>query len=90
VAAAVKGLSALLAAGGPGADSLAARAAGVARVAGAAYAEGGLTLLELLDARRAHAEALTVALRWSADVRLARLDLNRASGVPLTESLETP
>lgn len=90
VAAAVEGLSALLAAGGPGADSLAMRAAEVARVADAAYAEGGLSLLELLDARRARAEALTAALAWSAELRLARLALNRASGAPLTESLEMP
>ena len=88
--AAVEALSALLTANGPGAHSLAARAAEVARVADAAYAEGGLTLLELLDARRAHAEALTAALRWSAELRLARLELNRVSGAPLSESLEMP
>ncbi|MGZ8414602.1 MAG: TolC family protein, partial [Gemmatirosa sp.] len=88
--AAVASLSALLAARGLGADSLAARAAEVARVAQAAYAEGGVTLLELLDARRAYAEVLTAALRWSTELRLARLELNRASGAPLTESLETP
>lgn len=86
--AAVQALSALLSANGAGADSLAERAAEVARVADAAYAEGGLSLLELLDARRAHAEALTASLRWSAELRLARLELNRVSGAPLTESLE--
>lgn len=85
---AVAGLSALLAADGPGADSLAARAAAVARIAEAAYADGGVTLLELLDARRAHADALAAALRWGAELRLARLELNRAIGAPLTDSLE--
>ena len=59
-------------------------------MADAAYAEGGLSLLELLDARRARAEVLTAALGWSAELRLARLELNRASGAPLTESLEMP
>ena len=57
---------------------------------GGAYAAGGATLLELLDARRAHAEALATSLRWGVEVRLARLDLNRAIGAPLLESLETP
>jgi outer membrane protein TolC len=62
----------------------------VARVADAAYEAGGGSLLDLLDARRARAEALTAALRWAAELRLARLDLNLASGAPLLESLETP
>lgn len=90
VTGAVESLSSLLAAPGPSADSLATRAAEVARVAHAAYADGGVSLFELLDARRAHAEALTAALRWSAELHRARLELNRASGAPLTESLETP
>jgi len=88
--AAVEGLAALLAARAPRAVSLTTRAAEVARVADAAYAEGGLSLLELLDARRAHADARTAALQWSAEVHLARLELNRASGAPLTESMDTP
>ncbi|HEX6629847.1 MAG TPA: TolC family protein [Gemmatimonadaceae bacterium] len=90
VAAAATALRALLDARTPGADSLAARAAEVAQVADAAYAAGGGSLLELLDARRARAEALTAALRWAADLRLARLELNRASGAPLLQALETP
>ena len=90
VAAAIETLAALHAARLPAADTLAARAAEVARLTDAAYAEGGASLLELLDARRAYAESLTAALQWSAEVRLARLELNRASGALLTESLETP
>ena len=88
--AATESLSALLGGERSAADSLVPRAAEVARVAEAAYAEGGLSLLELLDARRAHADALTSALRWSAELRLTRLELNRATGAPLTESLEMP
>ena len=90
VTSAATALRALLDARTPGADSLATRAAEVAQVADAAYAAGGGSLLELLDARRARAEALTAALRWAADLRLARLELNRASGAPLLQALETP
>jgi len=90
VTGALDGLRALHDARTTGADSLAARAAEVARVADAAYAAGGGTLLELLDARRARAEALTTALRWAAELRLARLELNRVSGAPLLQDLETP
>lgn len=90
VTAAVQALRALLDERLPGADSLAEHAAEVAQVADAAYAAGGGSLLELLDARRTRAEALTAALRWAAEVRLARLELNRASGAPLLDSLEAP
>ena len=90
VATAVEALRALLDAHTPAADSLAVRADEVARVADAAYAAGGGTLLELLDARRARAEALTAALRRAAELRLARLELNRASGAPLLDSVEAP
>jgi cobalt-zinc-cadmium efflux system outer membrane protein len=90
VTAAIDALRALSDARAPAADSLAARAAEVARVADAAYAAGGGSLLELLDARRARADALTAALRWTAELRLARLELNRSSGAPLLQDLETP
>lgn len=90
VRAAVEALDALLAARSPGSDSLAARAAEVAEIADAAYAAGGGSLLELLDARRARVEAFTTALQWAAELRLALLELDRATGAPLLESLETP
>jgi len=90
VLAAIEALSTLLVARAPDSESLAARAAETAAVTDTAYAAGGASLLELLDARRARAETLATALRWGVEVRLARLDLNRAVGAPLLESLETP
>jgi cobalt-zinc-cadmium efflux system outer membrane protein len=88
VAAATDALRALLDPTVPRADSLAAHAEEVARIADAAYAAGGGSLLELLDARRARAEAVAAALRWTAELRLARLELNRALGAPLLDALE--
>lgn len=90
VAASIDALHALASAQSPAADSLSARAADVAQVAGAAYAAGGGSLLELLDARRARADALSAALNWSATLRIARLELNRAIGAPLLQDLEAP
>lgn len=90
VAAAIDALQSLVAAQTPSADSLSARAAEVAQVAGAAYAAGGGSLLELLDARRARTEALAAALNWSATLHIARLELNRATGAPLLQDLEAP
>ena len=58
--------------------------------AGPAYAAGGGTLLELLDARRARAEALAAVFRWIADVQIARVDLLRAVGASPLDSLELP
>jgi cobalt-zinc-cadmium efflux system outer membrane protein len=89
-AAAVESYRALLAAQPTGIDSVVARAIEVASIADAAYAVGGSSLLELLDARRARAETLTAALRWAADVRIAEIDLLRALGASPLDSLGLP
>jgi cobalt-zinc-cadmium efflux system outer membrane protein len=55
----------------------------IATAARAAYAEGHMTLLELLDALRAAAEARATAHQYAADLLLARLTLARAVGAPI-------
>lgn len=90
VAGAVASYRELLATSAGAGDALLAQGDEVARVAEAAYREGGTSLLELLEAQRARAELRSAALRWSADVRLARLELARATGAPLVDSLEAP
>ncbi|MFN5154626.1 MAG: TolC family protein, partial [Gemmatimonadota bacterium] len=64
-----------------------ARADLVAGAAQAAYQEGAASLVELVDAFRAAAEARTAQVRGTLDRALARLDLRRAIGAP---ALETP
>ncbi len=71
-----------LAAGASGVD---ARAAEVAQIAEGAYREGAISLMELIEAQRARAESRAAALRWTVDVNLAQLELNRALGAPLLE-----
>jgi cobalt-zinc-cadmium efflux system outer membrane protein len=88
VASALESYRALLAAQPLGAESLVERAAEMARIADAAYAAGGGSLLELLDARRARTETMSAVLRWVVDVRLAHLDLLRAVGASPLDSLE--
>lgn len=90
VASALESYRALLAAQPSGVDSVVNRVAEVARIADAAYAAGGGSLLELLDARRARTETLAAVLRWVADVRLAHLDLLRAVGAAPLDSLGLP
>jgi len=63
-------------------------AADIGVIAEAAYREGGSTLLELLEARRASVESRAVALRWTADIHLALLDYRRALGTPLVAPSE--
>lgn len=87
---ALESCTALLASRPADVDSLVARASEVARIAEAAYAAGGGSLLELLDARRAHLDAMTAALRWTADLRLARLELRRALGLSPLDPLALP
>ena len=41
--------------------------------------------MELIEAQRARAESRAAALRWTVDVNLAQLELNRALGAPLME-----
>lgn len=62
-----------------------ARADVVAGAAEAAYREGAASLIELLDAFRAAADARTARVRALHDRALARLDLRRAMGAPAVE-----
>lgn len=89
VGAALESYRALLAAQPVGDDSVVARATEVASIADAAYAAGGSSLLELLEARRARAETLTAILRWVADVRIAHVELLRALGASPLDSFQT-
>jgi outer membrane protein TolC len=57
----------------------------IAASARVAYAEGAMTLLELLDAQRAAADARATAQQYRADLLLARLTLARAVGVSLLD-----
>ncbi len=65
------------------ARSFAARGQEVATIARTSYREGQSTLVELLDAERAAADAMTAHLRWAADAWLSRLELERALGARL-------
>lgn len=62
-----------------------ARAAVVAEAAEASYREGAASLVELLDAFRAAADARAAFVRGTLDRALARLDLRRAMGAPAVE-----
>jgi cobalt-zinc-cadmium efflux system outer membrane protein len=55
----------------------------MATIAATAYREGAIPLFELLDTQRVRSEVRVAALRASADLRLARLDLLRALGLPV-------
>lgn len=87
VVAALQWLQALKEAIAAGTSDIDARAAEVAQIAEGAYREGAISLMELVEAQRARAESRAAALRWTIDLRLATLELNRALGAPL---LETP
>lgn len=87
VTAALEAAHALLTALPPEARDLGGRGREVAEIMEAAYREGGATLLELLEARRAAADALAAALHWHADFRIALLELNRAIGAPILENI---
>lgn len=84
VVGAVRAYQTLVAAGPPGGASAArtldARGRDVAAVTELAYREGAATLLELLDAVRSREAGRAAALRWAADLQLARLDVERATG----------
>jgi cobalt-zinc-cadmium efflux system outer membrane protein len=67
--------------------ALAEQGGEVAAVADVAYREGAITLVELLDARRARADARATAATWAAELALARIDLQRALGVPIGEGI---
>lgn len=65
--------------------SFASRATVVADAAEAAYREGAASLVELLDAFRAAADARAALVRGTHDRALARLELQRAIGAPAVE-----
>ena len=80
-------LAAYLALAGAGdAEGLADRAAEVVEVAQAAYGEGATSLLELLAAQQAHADASAAVLLHRTELALARLEINRALGAPIIEA----
>jgi multidrug efflux system outer membrane protein len=87
VTAALGAYQRLLAARPESAVALAAQGAEIAQIAEAAYREGAIPLIELLDAERAHADARAEAARWSAELATARIALNRALGAPIEEGL---
>lgn len=67
----------------PVATELLGQAGGLLRTARAAYAEGEMTLLELLDAADAYRAARETATELFAEALVARYDLERALGRPL-------
>jgi cobalt-zinc-cadmium efflux system outer membrane protein len=67
-------------------DSFIARATVVADAAEASYREGAASLLELLDAFRAAADARAAFVRGTLDRALVRLELRRAMGAPAVEA----
>lgn len=71
----------------PGTPALAERGDDIASIARAAYREGALTLVELLDAERARADARASAATWAAELAVAQIELNRALGAPIDEGL---
>lgn len=87
VLAALRGLAAMREALTAGTAGMEGRAAEVAQIAEGAYREGAISLMELVEAQRARAESRAAALRWTVELHLATLELNRALGAPL---LETP
>lgn len=62
------------------ARTLDTRGRDVVAVTALAYQEGAATLLELLDAVRSRGDLRTAALRWASDLRIARIELDRAAG----------
>lgn len=82
---AVAALTAYLAVQGTGPDvaTFAQRAREIATIARTSYREGHASLVELLDAERASADALSARIRWTVDAWLSRLELERALGVRL-------
>ncbi|MBK6843367.1 MAG: TolC family protein [Gemmatimonadetes bacterium] len=85
VVAALRGVAAMREALEAGTAGIDARAAEVAQIAEGAYREGALSLMELVEAQRARAESRAAALRWTVEIHLATLELNRALGAPLLE-----
>lgn len=83
VRAALAAVQALVAASPDGAAALVVAGNDVATITSAAYREGAASLLELLEAQRARADARATALRWRHDLALTHIDLDRATGSPV-------
>lgn len=60
-----------------------ARATEIANISEAAYREGALSTMELIESARVRAETRASALRWTVEVLLAQLELSRALEAPL-------
>jgi len=60
------------------------RAADIANISEAAYREGAISTMELIESARVRAETRATALRWTAEILLAQLELSRAIEAPLT------
>ncbi|MCU0634657.1 MAG: TolC family protein [Gemmatimonadaceae bacterium] len=85
VLAAVAAYDALRASRPERSSTFAARGAEIAAIVRTAYREGAATLVELLDAERAEAEARLSAIQWMIDLHRARLDVTYARGQSLLE-----
>jgi cobalt-zinc-cadmium efflux system outer membrane protein len=85
VDAAVRSYAALVNAQPARASEFATRGAQIATIIRTAYREGGASLVELLDAERAAADARLAGLRWAADIQLARLEVAFARGTTVPE-----
>lgn len=88
VVAALESYRALLAVEVPAGDTIARRADDVVRIADAAYRDGGVNQIELLESQRARSDARTAAAVWTVQLRLARVDLAWATGSAITEQPE--
>jgi cobalt-zinc-cadmium efflux system outer membrane protein len=85
VLSAIQGWNALRAAVPGDGAALATAGDDVAAITEAAYREGAVSLLELLESQRARADARAAAIRWRTDAALLRIDLDRALGAPVSE-----
>lgn len=70
----------------PSATTFLSRGRDVRQIARTAYAEGHITLVELLDAERASTDAARAWLDWIADAWLSRLELESAIGARLDDT----
>ncbi|MCU0647810.1 MAG: TolC family protein [Gemmatimonadaceae bacterium] len=85
VLAAVAAYESLRAARPERASTVGIRGSDVASIVRTAYREGAATLVELLDAERAEADARLTAVQWIVDLHRARLDVAYARGQSLLE-----
>ncbi len=86
VGAALDAITLLLAALTPEDRDIERRGHEIGLIAEAAYGIGGVTVVEFIEAQRAFADTFADALRWHADLHIALLELNRATGAPILEN----